>query len=95
MPGITLCAILRVPPEGVATFQAYEDAVLPLIATNGGRLQRRLRTGAGGAEVHVLWFPSTAHLDAYRADPVRAARAGLFTASGATAELLVVDDVRL
>ena len=93
MTGITLCAILRVPPEGVTAFQAYEDAVLPLLAAHGARVERRLRSGDGGVEIHLLWFPSAARLDAYRADPARAAHAALFAASGATAEVLTVADV--
>lgn len=92
-PGITLCAILRVPASGVALFQAYEDAVLPLLSRHGGALQRRLRTADGTAEVHVLWFPSAAALDAFRADPERAAQVGLLERSGATAEVLAVTDV--
>ncbi len=95
MTGITLCAILRVPPDGVARFQAYESAVLPLLGDHGGRLERRLRSQDGGVEVHVLWFPSAAALDAFRADPRRAAQAALFAASGATAELIGMDDVPL
>ena len=91
--GVTLCAIFRIPAAGKDAFQAYENAVLPLLADHGGTLQRRLRTEDGGAEVHVIWFPSASHLDAYRADPRRSAHAGLFDASGAAAEVLTVADV--
>jgi hypothetical protein len=92
---LTLCAIFRVPPAGVAAFQAYEQAVLPFLADHGGILQRRLRGAGGITEVHLIWFPSAARFDAYRADPRRSAHTALFEASGATAEVLVVGDVEI
>jgi hypothetical protein len=91
--GVTLCAILHVPEAGLEAFRAYEDAVLPLLKDHGGVLRQRLRTEDGLTEIHVIRFPSTSHLDAYRADPRRAAQAGMFNASGATAEVLMVRDV--
>jgi hypothetical protein len=91
--GVTLCAILRVPLEGVAAFRAYEAAVLPMLLDHGGTLQRRLRTEDGLTEIHVLWFPSLEQVAAYRADPRRVAHAGLFTGAGATADVLTVQDV--
>lgn len=39
----TFVLIARIPPDGVAAYQAYEDQVLPVLAEHGGRLQRRLR----------------------------------------------------
>jgi hypothetical protein len=90
--GVTLCAILRVPAEGVALFRAYEDAVLPLLSDHGGTLQRRLRSSDGTTEIHVIRFPQPAQLEAYRADSRRAAHADLFARSGATAELLMVEE---
>jgi hypothetical protein len=91
--GVTLCAIFRIPAAGNDAFQAYENAVLPLLADHGGTLRMRLRAEDGGAEVHVIWFPSAAHVDAYRVDPRRSAHAGLFDASGAVAEVLTVAEV--
>jgi hypothetical protein len=87
-PGVTLCAILRAPAAGLAGFQAYEDAVLPLLSDHGGVLQRRLHTGDGLTEINLIWFPSVSLLDAYRADPRRAGYGGLFVNSGVTAEIL-------
>jgi len=57
---------------------AYEDAVLPLLADHGGRVEFRGRRTAGQdaalpVEVHVLSFPDHRALDAYLADPRRAA----------------------
>ena len=92
-PGMTICAILRVPQTGVDAFRAYEDAVLPLLSDHGGVLRQRLRAEDGLTEVHVIWFPSTSHLSAYRDDPRRAAHAGMFDASGATTEVLTVREV--
>jgi len=91
--GVTLCAIFRIPPAGVDSFQEYEEAVLPLLAEHGGMLQRRLRAPDGMAEIHIIWFPSGSHFGAYRADPRRTSLASLFEASGAMAEVLTVADV--
>lgn len=91
--GLTLALIARIPPEGIASFAAYEARVLPLIATHGGALERRLRSADGGVELHIVSFPSDAAFAAFRADPVRAAAAHLLDASGATTELLTLQDV--
>jgi hypothetical protein len=90
---VTLCAIFRVPAEGLTAFQEYEAAVLSLLQDHHGELQRRLRNGDGTTEVHVIRFSSSAALDGYRADPRRTALAHLFVASGAVAEVLTVADV--
>jgi hypothetical protein len=91
-PGLTLCVILRVPPDGIAPFLAYEDAVLPILADHGGLLERRLRTESGTTEFHLIWFPSVSHFDAFRVDPRRSAHTELLTQSGAISEILVVED---
>ena len=91
--GVTLCAIFRIPQDGLPAFQAYEAAVLPLVTEHTGVLQRRLRSLDGTVEVHVIWFPSASFVDAYRADPRRSVHADLFDASGAVAEVLTVADV--
>ena len=91
--GVTLCAILRVPRSGLEALRTYEDAVLPLLKDHGGTLRQRLRTEDGLTGVHVIWFPSPSHFNAYRNDPRRAAHSGLFDASGATAEVLTVRDL--
>ncbi|MEE3919594.1 hypothetical protein V2I01_18305 [Micromonospora sp. BRA006-A] len=49
----------------------YEDAVLALLGRHGGELERRLRTGAGETEVHVIRFATRAGLDAFLVDPER------------------------
>ena len=90
---VVYVATFRVPAEGVEAFQAYEDAVLPILQEHGGRVERRLRGSDGQVEVHVLRFPSTEAFDTYRADPRRAEAAHLFAASGATAEVDAVADL--
>jgi hypothetical protein len=90
---VTYVLVARIPPAGVEAFQRYEAAVLPLLGKHDGRLARRLRTGDGEVEVHVVEFASAAAFDAYRADPRRTEHAALLEASGARLELLAVDDV--
>jgi uncharacterized protein (DUF1330 family) len=90
---VTYVLVARIPPAGVEAFQRYEAAVLPLLGEHGGRLARRLRTGDGEVEVHVVEFASAGAFDAYRADPRRAEHAALLEASGARLELLAVEDV--
>jgi uncharacterized protein (DUF1330 family) len=77
-PGVTLCVLLWARAGEETALVAYEDAVLALVATHGGRVVQRARTdGAGGAplEVHLLQFPSEGAFDAYMHDPQRAALA--------------------
>jgi hypothetical protein len=64
--------------EDPARAHAYEDAVLPLLADHGARVEYRARRAAGQdaalpVEVHLLWFPDRDALAAYLADPRRAA----------------------
>jgi uncharacterized protein (DUF1330 family) len=76
--GVTLCVLLWARAGNEAELVAYEDAVLELVPTHGGRLRERVRTdGADGApfEIHVLEFPSEAALAAYMEDPQRRAMA--------------------
>ena len=88
-----LIAIVRIPPEGVPDYLAYEDRVLPLLAEHGATLERRLRTADGTTEIHVLRFPSPAALEAYMGDPRRDEHRPLLEASGAATEVLRMEDV--
>jgi antibiotic biosynthesis monooxygenase (ABM) superfamily enzyme len=90
---LTFVLIARVPVDGVANFQAYEQAVLPLLSEYGGLLERRLRNGDGTIEVHIVSFDSDQNFQRYRSDPRRAALSHLFEASAARNELLAVTDV--
>jgi hypothetical protein len=58
-------------------------------------LERRLRTEDGRMEVHVVSFGDEKEMEGYRADPRRAALAGLFDESGAHADVASVADVTL
>ncbi len=91
--GLLFVLIAHIPPHGIESFNAYEDRVLPLLGEHGGVLQRRLRSDDGGTEVHLVWFPSSAAFEAYRADPRRAELAPLMAASEAGLELLSMRDV--
>lgn len=77
----------------LAAFERHEAVVLPLLAEHGARIERRLRGPDDDFETHVLNFPSQAALDAYLADPRRAAAAELWLRSGATAERWEVTDL--
>ena len=90
---LTFVLIARVPVDGVANFQAYEQAVLPLLSEYGGLLERRLRNGDGTIEVHIVSFDSDQNFQRYRSDPRRTAHSHLFEASGASTERLAMTDV--
>jgi hypothetical protein len=91
---LTSVLIARIPPDGVEAFQAYEDRVLPLLNEHGGRLQRRLRNGAGTIELHIVSFPSDIAFKRYRSDPRRTAALPLLECSAATLERLSLRDVQ-
>jgi hypothetical protein len=93
--GVTFVLIARIPPDGAASFKAYEAQVLPLLPEHGGRLERRLETNDHGIEIHVVWFPSTEAFERFRADPRRTRHAPLLARSGAALELLAVTDLPL
>jgi antibiotic biosynthesis monooxygenase (ABM) superfamily enzyme len=90
---VTFVLIVRIPPEGIEDFRAYEDAVLPLLPTYNGRLERRLRSSDGTMEMHIISFASDADFQNYRNDPRRTAQAWLLEKSSAKLELLPMADV--
>jgi hypothetical protein len=67
--------------------------VLPLLEEHGARLERRMRSRAGDAEVHILSFADPDALAAYLDDPRRAEHRELLAGSGAELELIEVDDI--
>src|SRR5580692_13038144 len=89
----TFVLIARVPMEGVASFQEYEDAVLPLLGEFGGLLERRLRNADGTVEVHIVSFDSEQSFQRFRSDPRRASFAHLIEASAASIERFAMTDV--
>jgi hypothetical protein len=90
---LTFVLIARIPADGIASFQAYEEAVLPLLSEFGGLLERRLRNSDGTIEVHIVSFDSDQNFQMFRSDPRRAAFSHLFEASAARNELLAMTDV--
>jgi hypothetical protein len=90
---LTSVLIARVPPDGVASFQAYEEAVLPLLSEFGGLLERRLRNADGTIEVHIVSFDSEQSFQRFRSDPRRASYAHLLERSSAKNERIAMADV--
>jgi uncharacterized protein (DUF1330 family) len=90
---LTFVLIARVPSDGVASFQAYEEAVLQLLSEFGGLLERRLRNSDSTIEVHIVSFDSDRNFQRFRSDPRRACFAHLMQASAAKNELLAMRDV--
>ena len=90
---VTFVLIARIPAEGVDSFRAYEDAVLPLLPEFNGCLERRLRNPDGTIEMHIVSFVSDADFQNYRNDPRRTAQARLLEQSSAKLELLPMADV--
>ena len=90
---LTLAVIARIPPSGVAAFQAYEARVLPLLAAHGGVLDRRLQNTEGTFELHIVRFPTREHFASYRADPQRGAHASMLASSQATLDVIELQDI--
>lgn len=90
---VTFVMLARIPPGAFEAFEAYEAAVLPLLAGHGGRLERRLRSTDDRVEVHVVAFAGTEGYRAYREDPRRAAAAPGLAESGAQIELFPMCDL--
>ena len=90
---VTFVLVVRIPAEGIEDFQAYEDAVLPLLPDFNGRLERRLRNHDGTVEMHIVSFASDADFQNYRNDPRRTAQARLLEQSSAKLELLPMANV--
>lgn len=94
---LTLCVVLW-PHEGCdAALIAYEDQVLELIPTHGGRVIQRARTTGSGRgehepfEVHMIEFPSGGALEAYTRDDRRTALADARDRAIARTDVVRVD----
>src|SRR3984885_12274642 len=90
---VTTVLVARIPPEGIADFRAYEDAVLPLLPEYNGCLERRLRNQDGTVEMHIVSFASEADFQNYRNDPRRIAQASMLKKSSAALERLAMTNV--
>ena len=77
----------------LVAFEAYEAAVLPLLAEHGGVLEQRLRAVDDASETHMIRFPTRADFEAYVADPRRLIQADTYTASRARTAHWEVRDV--
>ncbi|QLQ39131.1 hypothetical protein [Micromonospora robiginosa] len=89
---VLLVALVDLSADAAAG-RRYEDAVLALLDRHDGTLERRLRTGDGQTEVHVIRFASRAGLDAFLVDPDRAALRAELGEAAPTTRVLEVHDV--
>lgn len=71
-------------------FDAYEAAVLPLLAHHKAKLEFRLRAVDGSSETHLLRFPDAAALERFQHDSARIAAQPLWDRSGATSTITEV-----
>jgi hypothetical protein len=93
--GLRIVAVVQMSEEDVEGGQRYEDLVLDLLPSEGGRVERRLRTADGRTEYQVLWFPTREAMQKVLAHPDRlAARDRLGAAVPTTAVHEVADVVR-
>lgn len=90
MDGVRFVMTARIPADGVATFQRYEDSVLPLLSDHGGYLEQRLRNDDATREVHVVWFPSREAFHEYLDDSRRTSHAHVLDESRAETDLFEV-----
>jgi uncharacterized protein (DUF1330 family) len=74
----------------VAMYDAYEAKVLGLLENYGAKLEERLRSADARSEVHLRYFPDVEALNAFRADPARAAIQDMWVQCGASSALTEV-----
>jgi hypothetical protein len=90
---LTLVVLADLSDAAVPAFQAYEAAVLPLLARHGGVLERRLRSGPGTFEAHVISFADEQGYRAYLADPDRIGVRDLLSGCDVRQRVEVVEDI--
>ncbi|MEU4690237.1 hypothetical protein [Actinoplanes sp. NPDC023714] len=86
-----LVAVVEMAEGRAEAGQEYEDRVLAILDRHGGVLERRMRDGTGGTEVHVIRFAGREGYDSFMVDPDRLA---LRTALGDAAPVTRVIEVR-
>ncbi|SHN38221.1 hypothetical protein [Cryptosporangium aurantiacum] len=91
MTGLTMVAFIRVPREQAPNLKRYEDLVLGLLPDHGALVERRMLSADGSTEAHLLSFPSRESIDAFDADPRRAAAREGIDASGVQALRFLVE----
>ena len=90
---ITLAVVVKIPADGIVSFDEYENRVLPLLKNHGGTLQRRLRAQNHMTEFHILSFESQSSFNGFLADPEREKHRNLLIKSNAIIELFNVEDL--
>ena len=90
---LDIVVVADVPIGAEAGFQAYESAVLPLLARHGGRLERRVRTADARTEVHLVSFATQQGHESYLADAERRSHGHLLDGLGVAQRVLLVEDV--
>ncbi|MDZ5441800.1 GNAT family N-acetyltransferase [Micromonospora sp. 4G57] len=90
---VRLVALVEFGTDAVEAGQRYEDTVLALLGRHDGRLERRLRTGDGRSEVHVIRFATRAGYGSFLADPERAALRAVLGDAAPVTRVLEVRDV--
>ena len=93
MSELLLVALVELTADAVEAGQRYEDQVLALLGRHGGRLERRLRTGDGRTEVHVIRFASREGYEGFLADPERIALRAALGDAAPTGRALEVHEV--
>lgn len=77
---VVLTQVIYLHPGQEAAFDAFETVALAAVARHGGELMLRIRPDAAAFvagsleapyEVHLVRFPSDAHLASFSADPER------------------------
>jgi hypothetical protein len=90
--GVRIVAVVEMSEEDIEGGQRYEDLVLSLLPSHGGKVERRMRTADGRTEFQVLWFPSHEAMQAVIEHPDRlAARDRLGSAAPTTVVHEVAD----
>jgi hypothetical protein len=90
---LTFAVIARIPAVGVEPYRRYETTVLALLPEHGGQMERRLATGDGEVEIHILAFQTADGFASFRQDPRRVAAEETLRLSGALTEVLEVHDI--
>jgi uncharacterized protein (DUF1330 family) len=66
-----IAMIADIDAQSLERFRAYEEVVLPLLASHGGHLERRMRSAEGTTEIHLIAFNSPEGYRSYLEDPAR------------------------
>ncbi|RKN43574.1 hypothetical protein [Micromonospora endolithica] len=90
---VRLVALVEMAAAAVEAGRRYEDTVLALLGRHGGQLERRVRTGDGHTEVHLIRFDSRRGYRSFLADPERVALRATLGDAAPTTRVLEVHDV--